>query len=316
MHQSAWTRREWLATATASVAAGTWSTSTEAADSIPIVDTHTHFYDPHRPEGVPWPGKESPFLYRTVLPAEYREFARPLGVVGTVVVEASAWVADNQWILDLAAKDDYLLGLVGNLPPGSADFAEHFPKLAAQPKFLGIRVNEGPLRSGLDQPAFLDDLRKLQGAGRQLDVNGGPTLLPLVDRLAAALPELRIVINHLANLRIDGQAVPEDIVRQYRVAAQHPLVQMKVSALVEGASQGGRKAPHDLAYYRPVLDTIWELFGEDRVIYGSNWPVSALYAEYAVVQQVVQAYVSQQSTAAQRKFFAGNAAKVYRWPGA
>jgi len=293
-----------------------WSGQLKAAEkpSLPIVDTHTHFYDPTRAEGVPWPGKEDKFLYRPVLPAEYQAFAAPLGVVGTVVVEASAWVADNQWILDLCDRDPFLLGLVGNLPPGSDEFTQNFARLVGQPKWLGLRVNMGPLQEGLTNPRFLADVRKLMEAGRELDVNGGPQLLPLVHQLAIQLPDLRIVINHLANVRIDEAGVPADWARDIELVARHPHVYMKVSALVEGASQGMRQAPHDPAYYRPTLDVVWRAFGSDRVIYGSNWPVSARYADYATVQQIVQAYVAEQPAAEQAKFFQGNALAAYRWP--
>lgn len=68
-----------------------------------IIDTHTHFYDPSRPAGVPWPTEEGGPIYRTVLPEHHRSIAAPTGVVGTVVTAASAWLEDNQWLLDLAA---------------------------------------------------------------------------------------------------------------------------------------------------------------------------------------------------------------------
>ena len=64
-----------------------------------VIDTHTHFYDPSRTQGVPWPNKDDDFLYRTVLPNEYKAMTMPLGVRGTVVVEASKWFEDNLWIL-------------------------------------------------------------------------------------------------------------------------------------------------------------------------------------------------------------------------
>jgi len=279
-----------------------------------IVDTHTHFYDPTRPQGVPWPSPDDKFLYRPVLPDEYRRLAEPLGVMGTVVVEASAWAADNQWVLDLAAKNPFLLGLVGNLPPGTDDFREHFPQLVKQPKWLGIRVNAGPLAKGLDQPAFLADLARLADAGKELDVNGRPDLLPLVDQLATKLPNLRIVINHLANVRIDGPNVPNQWRTELHAAAKHPRVFLKVSALVEGASQGNRKAPTDPAYYEPMLDATWAAFGDDRVIYGSNWPVSARFADYGTVQRIVQQYVRAKQPQALHKFFMVNAQTAYRWP--
>src|SRR3954466_9628238 len=73
--------------------------------ALAIVDTHTHFYDPRRPGGVPWPPESDKLLYRPVLPADYLALARPLGIVGTVVVEASPRVADNDWLLELAAQE-------------------------------------------------------------------------------------------------------------------------------------------------------------------------------------------------------------------
>src|SRR5262245_50765938 len=84
----------------------------------PIIDCHTHFYDPTRPEGVPWPSKDDKLLYRPVLPADFIAIARPLSVTGTVVVEASPRVEDNQWVLDRAAEEPFIVGLVGNLAPG------------------------------------------------------------------------------------------------------------------------------------------------------------------------------------------------------
>src|SRR5947209_6291608 len=76
-----------------------------------IIDTHTHFYDPMRPQGVPWPPKEDKLLYRRVLPEHFQNLTKSQHVTGTVVVEASAWVEDNDWILDLAAKNPIIVGL-------------------------------------------------------------------------------------------------------------------------------------------------------------------------------------------------------------
>ena len=88
-----------------------------------IIDTHTHFYDPRRPEGIPWPGKDNELLYRPVLPQHHRALSQPEGVTGTVVVEASGWLEDNQYILDLAADDPWIVGLVGHIDPNRPEFA-------------------------------------------------------------------------------------------------------------------------------------------------------------------------------------------------
>ena len=82
--------------------------------SIDVIDCHTHFYDPERPQGIPWPEKGSS-LYRTVLPEHLRALPHAIPVTGTIIVEASSWLEDNQWLLDIAADDPFVVGIVGHL---------------------------------------------------------------------------------------------------------------------------------------------------------------------------------------------------------
>ena len=111
------TRREFLvgSLGSALIGAATANVLAKEETRLEIIDTHTHFYDPTRPQGVPWPSKDDAVLYRPILPAEFNELARPHGVTGTVVVEASPWVEDNQWVLELAAREKSILGVVGRL---------------------------------------------------------------------------------------------------------------------------------------------------------------------------------------------------------
>lgn len=304
------TRREFL-TATAALAAA--PAYAAAPGPLTIIDCHTHFYDPKRPEGVPWPGKGDNVLYRTMLPTDYRAQPVPQPVTGTVVVEASPLVEDNQWILDLAAKDKFIVGFVGNLKPGEDAFAGHLKRFAANPLYRGIRISEGALRTGLGNAAFIADIKRLADADLELDVNGGPTLLPEVARLAKELSGLRIVINHLSNTRIDGKNVSPTWRADLEAAAKFPQVFLKVSALVEGTGKNDGSAPRDVEFYRPWLDIAWNAFGPDRLIYGSNWPVSERFAKLATVQGIVHDYFGAKGRAALEKFFAGNARTAYRW---
>lgn len=304
-------RRQFLASTTLGVAAASaW------ADEAPlaILDTHTHFYDPDRPQGVPWPGKGDAFLFRQVLPAEFKKLTQPAGVTGTIVVEASPWLEDNQWLLDLAAKEPFLLGIVGRLEPGGDDFERHLRRFSANARFRGIRIGHDLLRQKLRDDRFLDHLKKLQEANLELDVNGGPEMPADVARLAERIGDLRIVINHEANVRIDGKDPPANWRDALAAAAKHPRVFCKVSALAEGARSGmggtGR-APRDPAFYRPVLDVLWNLFGEDRLIYGSNWPVSARAADYADQLAVVRSYFLAKGRRAAEKYFERNARAAY-----
>ena len=140
-----------------------------------IIDTHTHFYDPSRPQGVPWPGPDSE-LYRTVLPEHARELAEPEGVTGTVVVEASAWVDDNQWILDLAAEDPFIVGLVGHIDPDRPEFGAELDRFADHPQFVGIRCGTGQF-GDIEAGSFIADMELLASKELELDVLVGKDLL-------------------------------------------------------------------------------------------------------------------------------------------
>src|SRR6266542_1796563 len=92
---------------------------------IPIIDTHIHLFDPRRPQEIPWPEKNDSALYQPALPDRYRGLTEGTGVVGAIEVECSPWLEDNQWVLDVAAKDTIIIGTVGNLEPGKPGFRRH-----------------------------------------------------------------------------------------------------------------------------------------------------------------------------------------------
>lgn len=310
MNRSRLSRRDFIATTGAATAAMAAGCATLAGDEG-IIDTHTHFYDPTRPQGVPWPPKNDPLLYRPVYPDEFEKLVQPHGVTGTVVVEASPWLEDNQWVLDLAQRDQFLIGLVGNVKPGRAEFAAELKRFAANSLFRGIRVGVWEKSALADDAAVLRDLQLLADHGLALDVLTGPDRLTGIAKLAAAIPNLRIIIDHCANVRVDGKAPPASWLEGVRACAPHRNVFMKVSGLVEGTGRGDGSAPVGLSFYQPTLDAIWDSFGEDRVIFGSNWPVSARFAGYETLLGIVKAYFQGKGGRATEKYFSRNARTVY-----
>lgn len=305
-------RRRWIQT---SVAAATASCSLPQLKAAPvasrIVDTHTHFYDPTRTEGVPWPPQNTK-LYRKVMPDDWFALASPHGIKETVVVEASQWVQDNQWILDLAANDKRIIGFVGNLDPNDAVFASNLKRFSANPVFRGIRWRGDLVRIDANKDKVLAGAKLLAEHGLELELNGPPEILPHAAQLAQDVPDLRIVIDHLG-----GSGDPQNLRPMWkdniRDIAKRPNVFMKVSALVEQMKLDAGKVPRDTAYYLPVLDHLWETFGEDRLIYGSNWPVSDKGAPYDVVFKIVAEYFGGKGPAAAEKYFWKNAQAAYRW---
>ncbi|HAK97593.1 MAG TPA: amidohydrolase [Planctomycetes bacterium] len=283
-----------------------------AEPPLTIIDTHTHFYDPTRPQGVPWPDTRDAVLYRTTLPEHYLAQPVPRKVTGTIVVEASPWVEDNQWVLDLAAKEPFIAGLVGNLPVGTSEFADLLARFAANPLFRGIRIRDPKPPRGIQDEAVLADLELLAQRKLALDLVGGSEILAQAKFLAERIPDLTIVIDHLAGVRVDGKAPPEDWLAALGALVRHPRVFVKVSGLVEGTGRKHRELPTEQAFYRPVLDAIWHRFGPDRLVYGSNWPVCGHFASLLTVQTIAADYFRAKGRAVEEMVFAGNAASAYR----
>ena len=250
-----------------------------------IIDTHTHFYDPSRPGGVPWPPKTDALLYRPVLPADFRKVTAGLGVAATVVVEASPLLEDNQWILDLAKDDRSIVGFIGHLDPAAPDFAAHLARFTRNPLFRGIRLGGKAIADGLPRPEFLAGLRRMADASLTLDAIGNDSMFPDVERVARALPKLRIVIDHLPFERQRG-------------LPRFDNVYAKVSGVRPDTP-------------RAALDELWDAFGADRVVYGSNWPVSERVAPYSVTLRQVTEYFTARGAA--DKYFRANSRAAYGW---
>jgi len=287
---------------------GTAGVALGDASSMPIIDTHIHLFDPARPQGVPWPGKSNAVLYQPALPGRYRGIAAPLGITGAIEVECSPWLEDNQWVLDIAAKDPIIVGTVGNLEPGKPDFRKHLERFHRNPLFLGIRYGNlwgRNLGAELSKPEFISDLKALAEAGLEMDTaNPNPALLSGVVRLTDQVPNLRIVIDHLPQLQPPAEPALLDEL------GKRPQVYVKVSEVLRRVDGRVPTAPD---FYRPRLDELWDVFGQDRLIYGSDWPNSDQWGTYAQVLSVVREYFRGKGPAAAQKFFWKNSVAAYRW---
>lgn len=273
-----------------------------------IIDTHVHIYNPFRSEGAPWPDPKNALLYRPTLPVHLRAQAVPDGVVGALVVEASAWVSDNQWILDLAADEPFILGLVGRLEPDDGYFERDLERFAAQPLFRGVRF-WGDYFADLSAHGFVDKMRQLAERGLVLDVNFPRAAADGFFKLLEQVPELKVVIEHVGQVPVNGQRPPQQWLDWMERAAEHPQTSMKVSALMEHCAE--QPAPAELDSYRPALDAMWDLFGAERVLFGSNWPVCERAGTYARCVALVRQYCQERGAEAGNAFFAGNAQAVY-----
>ena len=289
--------------------------SLAAAAPIPVIDTHIHLFDPERPQGVPWPEKTNSILYRPALPDRYRKVTQGLGVVGAIEVECSPWLEDNQWVLDVAAKDSIIVGTIGDLEPGTPKFRDNLERFHRNPLFRGIRYGNlwgRDLDAQLAKAAFIADLKALANDGLVLDTaNQTPALIADVVRLTDQVSNLRVIIDHLPQMEPPVDAAARKALEgNLRELGKRPQVYVKVSEVLRRV---GGKVPDDLAFYRDRLDQLWDIFGQDRLLYGSDWPNSDIWASYPQVLKIVREYFTAKGTAAAEKYFWKNSLAAYHW---
>jgi predicted TIM-barrel fold metal-dependent hydrolase len=296
------------------VAAGA-AVSTLAAPKTPIIDCHIHLFDTERPQGVPWPDKKNAVLYKPAMPGRYRDIAVPLGITGAIKVEASPWLNDNEWVLEVAAKHPIIVGVVGNLEPGKPDFAKHLGRFRKDPLFRGIRYGNlwgRDFAGEIKRPAFIADMKLLSNAGLSLDTaNPTTALIAWVLRLTDTIPDLRVIIDHLPQMSVpadDGER--QEYMTNLKEIGRRPQIYVKISEVFRRVDG---KIPTDLAFYRDTLDEIFGVFGEDRVIFGSDWPNSDNWKPYPDVLRLVQEYFATKGPVAAEKYFWKNSVKAYRW---
>ena len=264
-----------------------------------------------RPEGVSYPSPENKLNYRTTLPIHARAQAVPEGVTGVVVVEATDWVEDNQWVLDLAEEEPFIVGLVGRLDPCTDDFATQLDRFSVNPIFQGIRFRKRPFFQDIDSGSFMADMEALRSRGLVLDTmfsledSGG--FFTMLDRL----PGLRVMIEHIGGATIDGNKPDGKWTETMRRAGDYPNVYMKVSALMENSTI--QPAPRDVGFFAPTIDTLRSCFGDDRLVYGSNWPVCERAGTYARCIDIVRSYYADKDESVRKKFFGKNSQTLYRW---
>ncbi len=247
--------------------------------------------------------KSDALLYRKVLPPQFKAVAGGF-VTGVVIVEASAWLEDNQWILDLATHDPLFVGFVGHLNPGADGFGENLARFSKNPLFRGIRVAGADIAKGVLQAAFIADLRRLTDAGLSMDALGDSGMIAPLITIAEKVPFLRLVIDHMP---VEPPGWKPDAMREL---ARHPQVYSKVSTVLKRVDG---KVSNDPAAYKASLDEVWEMFGADRVMYGSNWPVSESLGPYATVFNIVNQYLKARGPADSEKYFSKNSKLCYRW---
>ena len=285
------------------------------AGSGKIIDTHIHIFQVTRPGGVPWPPPANKTLYKDFSTADYKAMAAQHGITGAVIVEASPIYDDNVKLLSQIKGDKFYRGLVGNLEVGKPDFVESLNKLSKHPKLVGIRAFLWAPTLTLDD-VQMAHVKELEKRGLTLDLISRGTLNPKdkIEKLAAAVPNLRIIIDHLAGAK--GKTPAREWEAAVMKLAAHKNIYIKFSSFFDmynpAASEDNPwKAPTDLASYKPHFDVLYQAFGPDRLIYGTNYPVVTLGGTVADHNALAEQYLAPLGRATRDKVMFRNAEKFY-----
>ena len=274
------------------------------------IDSHQHFWS-YDEQQYPWIPKDT-LLHRDWLPKDLEPLLAKAGLDGCVAVQARQTVGESHWLLTLADQAPMIKGVVGWVDLQSEVVEEQLAQLAKHPKLVGVRhiVEDEPDVDFMLRPNFLRGLSKLIQFNLAYDILIYPKQLPAAITLAREFPEQPFVLDHIAKPFIkDGVLSPWR--EQIRELAASPNVWCKVSGMITEANH----ATWQSAEFKPYLDVVFAVFGEDRLMYGSDWPVCLLAGSYERTFELVDAYTRQLTHSAREKLFGGNACRFYRIRG-
>jgi L-fuconolactonase len=271
-----------------------------------IIDAHQHFWLMKDRQGG-WPPPELAAIHRDFLPIDLAPEIEAAAVDGTVLVQSLPSVEDTRFMLGLAEKSEIILGVVGWVDMKAHDAPVVIAELAKAPKLKGLRpmLQDIPDPTWIDDPALDAAVVAMLGHGLVFDALVlEPHLAPL-EAFARLYPDLPIVIDHGAKPRIAGGHY-----REWRQAMQRLATLGNVCCKLSGLlTEAEEQKPQAL---RPYIETILELFGADRVIWGSDWPVVNLTGSYACWIEQCREIVPEADHA---MVFGDNARRFYRLGG-
>lgn len=277
-------------------------------DGFRVIDAHQHFWDLGKVD-YPWLTAELGSIHRTFDVADVEPQVAASPVDDVILVQAAGSYADTDAMIAIADRWERVVGIVGWLPlDHPAEAARALTRYRTDGRIVGIRhqIHDEADPDWILQDSVFEGLRMVEQAGLAYDVVAVlPRHLEHVPRLAAAFPNLQIVIDHLAKPAIAEQGW-EPWASLLAAAAQAPNVTAKISGLDTAAGIG-----YEASDLEPYIQHALDQFGADRLMFGSDWPVSTLAGGYARWWDVVADVLTPLTVDERSAIYADTAARVY-----
>lgn len=271
------------------------------------IDAHQHFWK-YEPVRDAWITDDMAVIQRDFLPEDLNPVLNAAGVSGCVAVQADQSEAETMFLLELAEQHPFIKGVVGWVDLQAADVADRLAYFSRYPKLKGFRHivqgEEDP--RFLLRPAFLRGIEALATHGYTYDVLVKPHQLDATLAFVRTFPNQPIVIDHLAKPYIKA-GIKQPWAAQMEAIAQSEQVYCKLSGMVTEADWT-RWKPTDFQYY---MQHMLDVFGPRRVMFGSDWPVCLVAADYKQVVGLADRSIAHLTPDEQEWFWHGNAAAFY-----
>ncbi len=272
------------------------------------IDSHHHLWAINDTDYV-WMGDEHEVIRRDFLLKELGEVASESKIDGSVTVQARQMIEETEWLLGLANESEIIRGVVGWVPLMENAGEPYLEKYAAYQNLKGVRhvVHDEPDDDFILRPDFNEGIGRLKTYGLLYDILIFWKHLPQTIQFVDRHPDQVFVVDHIAKPRIKAGEYDQDWDKGIRELAKREHVSCKVSGMLTEV----RDEAWSLDLLQPYFDTVFEAFGPERVMYGSDWPVCLLREPYAKWVEVAGQLASGLSSDEQSAFWGGNAERIY-----
>lgn len=273
-----------------------------------MIDSHHHLWR-YSTEEYPWIPPGSPLAQNQLLP-ELEKATTAADVDATVVVQARQILEESDWLLSLADSTDLIAGVVGWVPLIDANVGEPLGRLAAHPKFKAVRhVLQGEPDSYFLRDDFHHGLSLLPDLDLRYDLLLIQRQLPVAIQLVDRQPDLGIIIDHIAKPEIrNGKIDPAWQAGMTELAKRDNILGVKISGMVTEVLDPELDEPTLRAYFAETL----ALFGPDRLMFGTDWPVCLLRINsYKTWADIVRRFVADLTPDEQHAILHANAVRCY-----
>ena len=271
-----------------------------------IIDSHQHFWN-YNPERDTWIDESMQVLKKNFLPKNLKPILINNGIDGCISVQADQSYQETEFLLKCASNNKFIKGVVGWVDLCSPNLEKKLEKYTSDKIFKGVRhIVQSESPEYLLRKDVQSGISKLSKFNLTFDLLVTPIQLQSAIKLVKIFPNQKFVLDHIAKPRI-SEPLNKTWVNDIINLSKYSNVFCKISGLVT-ETKGYNFSETD---FLPFLDLIFKYFGFDRIMYGSDWPVCLLAADYKKVLEIISNYLMGYDSKIREKIMGTNAKIFY-----